>query len=569
MYALLAISPIILAIALMVFFRVKSGKAMIAAWFLCVVFAAVFWKMGPIHLFAYTAYGFLVSIDTILIVFGAIFLLNGLINLGFIASIGYGFRSITQDRRIQILIIGWLFTCFLEGAAGFGSPGALAAPLLVGLGVPPFAAGLSALIGTSVPTTFGAVGTPPLTGFQTILPSIQAAFPHLEPAAFSSQLFTRMAFTNIFLGSLVPFMMIASIVARDGRKNGMRDAVAIWPLCLFAGLVFTVPVYIVVTFVGPEMGSLLGGLIAMLVFIPAVKGGFLVPKESYRFLHDTAMENAQVGKAGNDGYTAKAGNDGKNGKDGKPGVSLPLAWSPYVVIALILVASRLPWLPIRDWINDPSRSIVWRGIFGFSGIDWTWRYLNNPGLIPFVPVALGYMLCGGMNIRACTEVFAKTRKQTTNAVVALLFGIALVQVMRYTNYGSPGGGPEAMTTEVAKALAAAFGRLYPLVSPFVGAFGSIVAGSNTVANIMFMALQFEAALLVGLPTVLIAMSQSIGGAIGNMVCIHNVVAITATTQGEGKEGALLSAAVLPCLIYALLLSAALFIFLAIGLDWVA
>ena len=187
MHALLAVTPILVAAILMVVVRFGSGKSMTVAWVTGLLFAVLFWKMDLTHAAAYTVFGFLVSIDTILIIFSAILLLNVLIELKFIETIGNGFSNITHDRRIQILIIGWLFTCFIEGAAGFGTPGALAAPLLVGLGVPPFAAGLSALIASSAPTAFGAVGTPPITGFNTILPSIQENFPAVDPDAFAGE----------------------------------------------------------------------------------------------------------------------------------------------------------------------------------------------------------------------------------------------------------------------------------------------------------------------------------------------------------------------------------------------
>ena len=548
MYAILAILPILLAVFLMVAFNVKTGKAMAAAWFLCFIFGILFWRLNIAHAAAFTVLGFLSAFDIILIVFGAIFLLNTLIDLKFIESIGNGFTNITQDRRIQILIIGWFFTSFIEGAAGFGTPGALAAPLLVGLGVPPFFAGLATLIGSSVPTTFGAVGIPPITGFNTILPSIQAAFPGLDPELFRSQLFSRMALTNIFVGSLVPMLMLSSIVGRDGKKRGIKDALNILPLALFAGLLFTVSVYFVVTFIGPEVGSMLGALIALVIFVPLVRRGFLVPKEVYRFMDDPIIEITQ---------------------ETKSDISLGLAWSPYVVVALLLVVTRLPWLPIREWITAPERTIFWENMFGFDGITWAWRILNNPGIFPFLAVAICFMVGRKMKPDQTKEVLKRTGKQIKNAAIALMFGIALVQIMRNTSYSHPYGPLDAMTSEVAKSLVDIFGGMYPIISPIIGAFGALVSGSKTVANIMFMPLQFEAALLIGLPTVMIAMSQSIGAAIGNMVAINNIIAITATTNATGKEGKLLVSAAPPCLIYALLLSAMLFIYLALGVSWVA
>jgi len=585
MYALLAIVPILIAIVMMVGFNIKSGISMAAAWAAGFAFAIIFWGLNPFHGAAYTIFGFLVSIDTILIIFGAIFLLNALIELKFIEAIGDGFSHITHDRRIQILIIGWLFTSFIEGAAGFGTPGALAAPLLVGLGVPPFAACLSALIGSSTPTTFGAVGTPPITGFNTIVPGILESFPGVEPSVFGAQFYSRLALTNIFIGTFVPVLLIITIVVSERRKGGAaggarnvdaggvsiggvdaghvgaegvdaggvgaggvtRSILPIVPMCIYSGLVFTVPVYFIATYIGPEIPSMLGALIGLVLLLAAVKTGFLVPKDIWRFRDDPISEVPA----------------------GKKGVPLIKAWSPYVVITALLTLTRLPWLPVKAWINDPSRTLTLTSILGNEGIDFSFKILNNPGIFPFVLVTAAYMAAGKMKPNAVGAVLKKTVRQIKNAVIALLFGVALVQIMRYTNYSNPAGELEAMTTEVAKTLAAAFGGMYPLISPFVGAFGAFVAGSNTVSNIMFMPLQFQAAVLVGLPAVMIAMSQSLGGAIGNMVCVHNVVAVTATTGAEGSEGRLIAAAALPCAIYCLMLSAMLFIYLAAGISWIA
>ena len=546
MYALLAITPILLAIILMVVFNVNSGLSLISAWAAGCIAALVFWKMKLLHVAAYTLMGAVTSIDTILIVFSAIFLLNALIKMGYIESISNGFNGITNDRRIQILIVGWLFGCFVEGAAGFGTPAALAAPLLVGLGVPAFSAAMASLIGNSSPVCFGAVGIPPITGFNTVVPGIQESFPALDPAVFGAQFYSRMAFTNLFTGTFVPTLIIASVIARDGKKNSVGDLIEILPLCLFSGLIFTVPVYFIATYIGPEIPSMLGALIGLSIMIASVRSGFLVPKNVWRFTDDPIVET-------------KA--------DKKVKIPLLQAWSPYVVIAVILVVTRLPWLPIKAWIDGTL--IRMNGFLGVPGINFNWKILNNPGLFPFIIVAVVYMLANGLKGDEIGKIIAGTFKQVTNAAVALLAGVALVQIMRFTNFSNPGGELEAMTTEVAKALANLFGDTYPLVSPIVGIFGSFVSGSATVSNIMFAALQFKTALLIGLPTVMIVMCQSMGGAIGNMVCVNNVVAVSATTGAQGKEGKLILATLPPCVMYSLMVSAAAFIYLAAGMSWVA
>ena len=548
MYAFLAVTPIILAIVLMVYFKLKSGMSLLAAWGLSAVLSITFWRMNPAHTASYTLLGFLSAIDILLIVFAAIFLLNVLLELKFIKTIGNGFRDITQDRRIQILIIAWLFGSFIEGAAGFGTPGALAAPLLVGLGIPSYLAALAGLIANSAPVLFGAAGTPTTAGFGAIAPSIPDMFPSVDPSVFFAQLNTRMALTNIFIGSFVPFMVIASVVARDGKKRGFKDAFNILPLCMFTGLAFTLPSY-AVSFLGPQLPSLVGAFVGLSATILAVKKGFLVPKDVYRFLDDPIITEVHSEKTG---------------------ISQLMAWSPYALIAVCLVLSRLPWLPFVDIIRNASMTITAHNLFGFTGINWNWMPLNNPGLFPFLPVALLYLFTRNKDgAEVPKKVMIKTLKQLKNAAIALMFGVALVQIMRFTNYSNPAGELGAMTTEIATALAAMFGGAYLLVAPFIGMIGGFVAGSNTVSNIMFFPLHLEAAVATGLPAVMVLAAQSMGGAVGSMVSINNVVAVTATTNAIGMERKLLTGVMLPGLLYSFAVAAIMFVYLAIGLTWVA
>jgi len=532
---------------MMVGLKKKSGVSLFTAWLVSLALAIVFWSMRADHAAALTFLGFLSAVNVILIVFSAVFLLNALIELRFIETIGNGFNGITQDRRIQIIIIAWLFGALIEGAAGFGTPGALAAPLLVGLGVPTFFAALASLMANYSPVLFGAVGTPPVMGFNSIRPGLEANYGVAMTETIFVELTTMASLTNIFVGSLVPFLIIASCVARDGRKRGLRDAVNILPLCLFAGLLFTVPTWII-SHLGPEIPTLMGALIALPTFIFAVKKGFLVPKETYRFQDDPVTELSNTESTG---------------------VSLLTAWSPYVIIVVLLAVSRLPWLPLVRLITHPGMTLTITGLFGFEGINWSWPILNNPGLLPFLPVTLIFLLVRKTPGKVISSTFLKTAKQLKNAVLALLFGVALVQIMRFTNYSSGAAELEAMTTEIARALANSFGGVYPLVAPLIGSLGAFVSGSHTVSNVMFYGLQLEAAEFLGLPIVLVLIGQTSGASIGNMIAIHNAVSISATTGAVGSEGKMISAAFLPFILCILAISGILFLYLAFGVTWVA
>ena len=168
MLALIAAIPILLTIVMTVGLNVPAKKALPIAWLSIVIIGLFYWQMDVQHIVSYTVTGFLGSIDTLLIIFGAILLMNMLKEAGAMRRIEGMFNGITEDARIQLIIIGFAFSGFIEGAAGFGTPAAIAAPLLIGLGFPPMAAAISCLILNSTPVPFGAAGTPTNSAFACV-----------------------------------------------------------------------------------------------------------------------------------------------------------------------------------------------------------------------------------------------------------------------------------------------------------------------------------------------------------------------------------------------------------------
>ena len=173
--AIIAAIPIALVLVLMVGLRWPATKAMPLAWLVCGVLGMLIWKMSPGFILASTLSGFGSAINVLIIVFGAVLILYTLRESGAMDTISYGFLNLSRDRRIQAIIIAFMFGAFIEGAAGFGTPAALAAPLLLGLGFPAMAAVCVALICNSVPVTFGAVGTPIWFGLTPLKPSVEEA----------------------------------------------------------------------------------------------------------------------------------------------------------------------------------------------------------------------------------------------------------------------------------------------------------------------------------------------------------------------------------------------------------
>jgi lactate permease len=173
--AVVALIPILVALILMVVLRMGAMKAMPIAWAACALAAIFVWGLPVPYVLALTLQGVSSALSVLIIVFGALLILHTLQYSGGMETIQYGMQGISRDMRVQAIIVGYMFSAFIEGAAGFGTPAALAAPLLLSLGFPPMAAAVLCLAFNSFPVTFGAVGTPILTGFGTSIRSVMEA----------------------------------------------------------------------------------------------------------------------------------------------------------------------------------------------------------------------------------------------------------------------------------------------------------------------------------------------------------------------------------------------------------
>ena len=191
-------------------------------------------------------------------------------------------------------------------------------------------------------------------------------------------------------------------------------------------------------------------------------------------------------------------------------------------------------------------------------MDWSLKWAYLPGTF-FILVAFITNALHKMNRDKVKQAWKDTVVQVSGAALALLFGLALVEVMKYKNTAGV-----SMMDEMANALAMVGGELYILISPFIGVLGAFVSGSATVSMNLFSNLQYNAATMLGLPTVYVLSMQCVGGAIGNMVCINNAVAASATIGVAGKEGKLIKTNVIPMVIYALITVAIFYIVLGLG-----
>jgi lactate permease len=540
--AVLSLLPILVVAVFMVGLRWPASRVMPMSYGTAVLLAVAVWGVPTVQVAAATVNGLIVALTLLYIIFGAILLLNTLQETGALRTIRQGFTDITADRRVQVIIVAWLFGSFIEGSAGFGTPAAVAVPLLVGLGFPGLAAVTAGMIIQSTPVSFGAVGTPILVGVHTGLspdPGVQAfaAAAGYEWSGFLRAIGLRVAILHTIAGTLVPLIVVVVMTRFFGPRRSVADGLQVWKFALFAAVAMTGPYLLAAWLLGPEFPSLIGSLAGLAIVVSAARRGFLVPppaqawdfapRESWPADWTGAVEVRDVGH--------------RNGTMG------PLkAWSPYLIVALLLLISRLRVLPVGGWLQ--SLTLSWSGIFG-TGISAAVQPLYLPGTIFILTSLITYAL-HRPDAAAYRKSWGTSLRVTAAASIALVFTVPMVQV--FINSGGGSAGSARMPIALADGVAALTGTTWPIVAPFIGGIGAAVAGSNTVSNMMFALFQFEMGLRIAADPMWIVALQAVGGAAGNMICVHNVVAASAVVGLLGREGQVIRLTLLPFVYYALL-----------------
>lgn len=532
--SLLALTPILVVFLFLVVLRWPAKKAMPVAYVFTALIAYFVWNTSVSQIGAASIHGLVTALNLLFIVFGAILLLNTLKACGDIHAIRQGFIDISPDRRVQVIIIAWLFGSFIEGAAGFGTPAAIAAPLLVAIGFPAMAAVVVALIIQSTPVSFGAVGTPILVGVNTGLsdqPQVQQLLVE-SGMTHESYLHSIGATVSLFhgiIGTFIPLIMVAIMTRFFGANKSFREGLAVWKFALFAGASFTIPYMLLGRFLGPEFPSLLGSLVGLVIVVTATKAGFLQPKNIWNFPKEEDWEDEWKGELHVDAHDLE--NRVSRGHFLK-------AWSPYIIVAVLLVLTRT--VPaIKGFITQSGLTLSWNNIFG-TAISTKSQPLYLPGFLFVVTVLCAYGIFR-MNGEQIKRSWKESGHTLLGAASALIFAVPMVQVF----LNSQSMALEAMPRVLAQGVSELFGSMWPLVAPTIGALGAFIAGSNTISNMMFSLFQFEMAQNIGVTESIVVSLQAVGGAAGNMICVHNVVAASATVGLLGREGSVIRKTLIP------------------------
>lgn len=515
MLLLVAMSAVILPLLLLVVFRMPARYGMVIAALTVISLAATVWQMESGAIAASALQGAHRAATIIWILCGALFLLFVVQKIGAMDRIKHGFFKVSTDMRVQTVLVAFAFVAILEGVSGFGTPAAIAVPLLVALGFHPLSSVVLALAGDSVPTTFGALGTPLFIGLSNV-PDPNGAL--IEDVA------SKAVIIDSLFGLLLPLLLVSVLVLWFGRKRErFRDIAEIAPWALLIGTSYVVTVFITVWFGALEFAAIFGGLAALLVGVATARLGVLQPKVAWR-------------------HHAMAGD--KKIRLAKPTMSLARAWFPYALVVGLLLVQRI--LPSVREFSQTMLDASWTGILGIEGISSRWHVLYSPGTVLLLAALVSALL---FRSGFATVRFAglKVVGSVLPTAVALLATLIMVQV--FANTGHNSAGLASMPVFIGEALAMTFGSVWLAVAPLLGTSAAFIMGSSTVSTLTMAPVQHSVALDLGLKPEIVLAQQISGANAGNSIAVHNVVAASTVSGLYHQEGRIMRHTLPVVLIY--------------------
>lgn len=461
--------------------------------------------------------GLLTAFTPLMIVWGAVLLSEVMEDSGGMDVIRQYLNSLTTNRVAHLMIVGWAFGFLIEGASGFGTPAALAAPVLVGLGFQPVAAAIFCLVMNSVPVSFGAVGTPTWFGLGEL------SLTSTEILAIGSTAGIIHAAASL----VIPVVGLRLLLPwRDVRANlGF----------IYLSILSCVAPYLITAQFNYEFPSIIGGSFGLILSLVFAKFGVGLAKENAGISHPHVPIRQVVRAA-----------------------------FPIWMTVLLLLVTRVSQLGIKGILSatEPawqaklgslgtfsvSRSLVvgLSGIFG-TGENWQHKLLYVPSIVPFFIVACMAFLVFKMSKPQVLSIFNRSIQQVKKPLIALCGALVFVGLLMMSE-----SGKESSAVMIGTALGDMAGGQWRGFASLLGALGSFFSGSNTVSNLTFAPIQAGIARAMHLDPIVVLSLQHVGGAMGNMICIHNIVAVCSVLGLQEKEGFILKRTILPMLIYGLI-----------------
>lgn len=502
---LVSLIPILGPLLFLVMLRKSAKVGMTLSMVLMLVAGIFVWNIELNVIFASFGVGIHRAITIIYILFGAITLVNTLRNTKAVERINEGFLSVSKDKRVLVLLIAFLFGGLIEGASGFGTPAAITGPLLVAVGLSPFVAAVLALVADSVPVSFGAVGTPLTVGIKSPL---------------NAEIANYITLIDLFSGVFIPLILVAMYVIISGKYNGkkLRSILELVPFSLMVGITYTFIAFGTSRLIGYEFVSIISPIITLLISVLVARKGWLLPK----------------------GETSQTSSKSK--------MNLVVAWSPYLIVVVLLLLTRV--VPV---VKSFLLSIDYLNISNLFGTELGNKFeiLYSPGTV-LILAALFASYVQGNGFKIYKKAVRDSKNVLVNATLALI--PTLIMVTIFTSSGANGNQLDSMPDFLAYKLSDLFGEYWIFASGPLGSVGSFVSGSATVSNITFRDVQSIIASNLGLDVTIILAMQVIGAAIGNMICVHNVVAASSVVGLQNEEGTIIRKTIIPAVIYLVLVT---------------
>ncbi|ATO46631.1 hypothetical protein C5L30_000978 [Companilactobacillus farciminis] len=522
---LIALSAVILPLILLGILNMPATKGMSISATIVLLEGYFFWKMPSKVLLASILQSVHKALPILWILFGALMMLNILQHTGAIDRINSGFHQISADMRLQLILVAFLFGGLIEGVSGFGTPAMVTAPLMIALGYSPMAAVTLSLVADSTPASFGAVGTPLTVGLSNVS----------DKSDFLNNIGQRITQLDLFSGTFMPLLLVFMLIFLFGKNDEKKskDFLALVPWTLFIGLVYSLFALIVSFLISYEFVAILAPFFTIIVAIISIKINFLLPKKILQKPWTTSTKEIKSDHS----------------------MSLLTAWSPYIVVILLLLATRTI-MPLKNFLTQ-NINLSWNNILGFKQINSDWEFLYSPGTLLTIAAIIGLLL-QVKSLKSFLPTAKKVAFSMKSTAIALIVTLIMVQI--FTNSELNQSNIPSMPMYIAQVISKYLSSVWIVIAPFLGQLGSFVTGSTTVSTLTFGQIQADIATKAGVGTDLVLAAQLIGAAAGNMICVHNIVSVSSVVGLTGQEGNILRKTAVPALIYGLVVGIVGFIF---------
>lgn len=464
----------------------------------------IVYQMGALEVATGAAEGAIAALWPIcIIIVAAMFTYNMSLHTGAMEIIKGMLGSVSNDKRIVALILGWGFSNFMEGIAGFGTAVAIPAAMMVGLGFDPISAAVICLIGNAASPAFGAIGTPTISAANTA---------GLDPNLLSEPT----AFLLMILNLISPFIIIYLV---GGSWKALKGVL---PITIVSAVSFYVPFYAVARFVGPELSVVVGSLVTLICIILMGRNAKEDIPEEYLLTKPSKRSSGAAGTGSSEAAAAK--------------MSVAAAWLPYILILVFLLGASKLVPPVNAFLGQFKSSLTVYSGENPATLSLSW--INTPGVLMIIAAVIGSAIQGA-SASDMLRVMKKTFQGYWKAMLTVVFIVAIAKLMGYAG----------MVLSLANGLVAMTGNVYPLIAPIIGGIGCFVTGSATSACIMFANLQNEVATQLGVDPYWLVAANSAGATAGKMISPQSIAVAVAAVSASGQDGAIMRKTILWCVIY--------------------